>query len=121
MKIAVPTRENIVDNHFGHCEFYTIYSLNEKNEVIGKELIESPAGCGCKSNIAAVLQNMDVAVMLAGNMGMGALNVLNMHGIEVVRGCSGNTDEVVCLFLAGQVSDSGIGCGHHEHGHTCNN
>lgn len=121
MKIAVPTRENVVDDHFGHCEFYTIYSLNEKNEIIGKETMQSPEGCGCKSNIASALQDMDVAFMLAGNMGMGALNVLNMHGIEVVRGCNGDTDEVVNKFLAGNVTDSGIGCSHHGHGHTCNN
>ncbi len=119
MKIAVPTRENAVDDHFGHCEYYTIYSLNEKNEITGKEIMESPAGCGCKSNIAAVLQDMEVSTMLAGNMGMGALNVLSMHGIEVVRGCSGSTDDVVNAFLSGGIQDSGQGCNHHEQGHTC--
>ena len=27
MKIAVPTKDQVVDNHFGHCEYYTIYRL----------------------------------------------------------------------------------------------
>ena len=121
MKIAVPTRNDVVDNHFGHCEFYTVYSVNEKNEILKKEILQSSEGCGCKSNIASVLQQQGVLVMLAGNMGMGALNVLSMHGINVFRGCSGNTDEVVANFLSGQVEDSGIGCQHHEHGSTCNN
>lgn len=121
MKIAVPTRDNMVDEHFGHCEYYTIYSLNESKEVINKEILPSPEGCGCKSNIAAVLQQINVSHMLAGNMGMGALNVLSMHGINVVRGCEGNTDEVVKMFLDGQVQDSGVGCQHHDHDHVCNN
>lgn len=121
MKIAVPTRDNMVDEHFGHCEYYTIYSLNESKEVVNKETLESPAGCGCKSNIAAILQEKNVAFMLAGNMGMGALNVLSEYGINVIRGCEGNTDEVVKAFLAGEIKDSGIGCEHHDHGHICNN
>jgi len=111
----------MVDEHFGHCEYYTIYSLNESNEITGKETLQSPEGCGCKSDIASVLQQMDVGVMLAGNMGMGALNVLSMHGINVIRGCSGNTDEVINLFLSGAVKDSGIECRQHAQGHTCNN
>ena len=29
MKLAVPTRGGIVDNHFGHCEAYTVFSIDE--------------------------------------------------------------------------------------------
>ena len=27
MKIAVPTRDGRVDDHFGHCEYYTIFDI----------------------------------------------------------------------------------------------
>ena len=37
---------------------------------------------------------MGVSLMLAGNMGSGAVNVLNSQGIDVVRGCSGNVKAV---------------------------
>lgn len=122
-RIAVPTRGNNVDEHFGHCEYYTVYSISG-GKVEKKETLESPQGCGCKSNIASVLKEMNVITMLAGNMGAGALNVLGMHGINVVRGCSGNVDEVVNQYLAGSLSDSGTSCSHH-HGngsdeHVCN-
>ena len=83
MKIAIPTRDNMVDSHFGHCESYTIYTIDDNREITGKESLPSPQGCGCKSNIASVLQQMGVTVMLAGNMGDGAFNVLNLHGINV--------------------------------------
>jgi predicted Fe-Mo cluster-binding NifX family protein len=68
---------------------------------------------------------MGVSLMLAGGIGAGAINVLAAHGIDVVRGCSGNVDEVVNLYLNGELSDSGESCNHHshhhgEHGHTCN-
>jgi len=64
MKIAIPTRNNIVDDHFGHCEYYTIFTIDDK-KVINQEILPSPAGCGCKSNIGAILQQKGVNVMLA--------------------------------------------------------
>ncbi len=122
MKVAVPTRGNEVDGHFGHCEQYTVFTIGSEKKVEQSEIVPSPQGCGCKSNIAGILSEMGVTVMLAGNMGDGALNVLNMHGIDVYRGCSGNVNQLVEVFLQGNVDDSGEGCqvhGSHEGDHQC--
>lgn len=119
MKIAIPTRDNVVDNHFGHCEYYTILTVGQDNQILSSETIPSPQGCGCKSNIAGELENMGVSVMLAGNMGQGALNVLTFHHIKVIRGCSGNILEVAADYLSGKLTDSGVGCSSHEHHHEC--
>lgn len=115
MRIAVPTRGSVVDNHFGHCEAYTVFNIDENKKIIGSEMLPSPQGCGCKSNIAIVLKQKGVSVMLAGNMGNGALNVLNSQGIEVFRGCSGDVRQLTEAFLQGEVGDSGLGCQSHEH------
>ncbi|MFA6949525.1 MAG: NifB/NifX family molybdenum-iron cluster-binding protein [Lentimicrobiaceae bacterium] len=123
MKVAIPTRGNVVDDHFGHCEAYTVFTVNENKKIEKAEILPSPQGCGCKSNIGAILQQIGVKVMLAGNMGDGALNVLNSYGIEVYRGCSGNVMQVAEAFLQGKIDDSGEGCHHHEEqgeGHQCN-
>ena len=122
MKIALPTRDNIVDSHFGHCEKYTIYSIDENKKIVETETLPSPQGCGCKSNIAGILKQKGVTVMLAGNMGDGALYILNHHGIEVIRGCSGDVRQVTETYLEGNINDSGVGCHHHSHqeeGHQC--
>lgn len=116
MKIALPSRQDLIDSHFGHCEYYTIFTINGK-DIVDQEILPSPTGCGCKSNIAPILAGMDVKIMLAGNMGDGAVNVLNNVGIEVVRGCSGNVKEVALAWLAGSVTDSGDSC--HEHESDC--
>ena len=113
MKIAVPTRDNMVDNHFGHCGHYPIYTI-EEGRVAESSTLPSPQGCGCKSNIASVLQQMGVTVMLAGSMGEGAKNKLEAHNIRVIRGCSGVVESVVVGFLKGFVFDSGVGCVAHE-------
>lgn len=76
--------------------------------------VESPQGCGCKSDIASVLASDGVTMMLAGGIGGGAINVLNYSGIEVIRGCSGDATVVVKQYLAGLVEDSGSSCHQHE-------
>ena len=121
MKIAIPTRNQVVDNHFGHCEYYTIYTIDENQKIINQTRDDSPEGCGCKSNIASVLEEKGVTLMLAGNMGVGAKNKLESHHIQVIRGCSGPVEQVLNDWLQGKIKDSGELCDHHECGsHSIN-
>ncbi len=126
MKIAVPvTSTNQVDGHFGHCEFYSIYNISTDGKITEINTIPSVQGCGCKSNIAGVLAADGVTIMLAGGIGGGAINVLNNAGIDVIRGCEGDAQEVVKSYISGSISDSGESChqhaGHHGEGgkHQC--
>jgi predicted Fe-Mo cluster-binding NifX family protein len=116
MKISLPSRQNRVDQHFGHCEYFTVFTVNENREIVSEEMVSSPESCGCKSNIAQTLAKMGVRMMLAGNMGQGAVNLLNGYGIDVLRGCAGDVKEVTRNWLAGNLTDSGIACSLHEHG-----
>lgn len=113
MKIALPTNGKEVDGHFGHCQCFTIFTVDDDNKIASQETLTPPSGCGCKSNIVPQLADMGVSVMLAGNMGGGAVNVLSSNGIEVVRGCAGDVREVTEAWLTGQIHDSGIGCQPH--------
>jgi predicted Fe-Mo cluster-binding NifX family protein len=123
MKIALPSRGSFIDDHFGHCESFTVFTINENDEIESRETIPSENGCGCKSGIAGVLKEKGVEIMLAGNMGDGAVNVLERHDIAVFRGCRGDVTEVTRAFLRGELNDSGESCSHHhgegEHGHQC--
>jgi len=96
-KVAVPTRGGMVAS---------------------ENRVDSPDGCGCKSDIASVLAKGGVTLMLAGNMGEGAVRVLKANGIDVIRGAAGDARSVIDAWLAGSVKDSGIGCTAHE-GHDC--
>ncbi len=118
MKIAVPTRNNQVDDHFGHCEQYTLFTISEDKKVEHVELLNAPPGCGCKSAIIPLLRQKGVNTMLAGNMGQGAVDKLTRAGISVFRGCSGNIRELVDLYLLERVTDSGQTCDQHQHGHS---
>ncbi|MEX1384080.1 NifB/NifX family molybdenum-iron cluster-binding protein [Lutibacter sp.] len=124
--IAIPvTKNNQIEDHFGQCEFYEIYTISEETNIVATKILASEQGCGCKSNIAQVLSEHGVTIMLAGGIGQGAINVLNKFNIEVIRGCTGNTKEIVTNFLKGEILDNGITCAHtheheHEHNHQCN-
>ena len=120
-KIAIPVNNfNQIEDHFGHCDFYNIYSVEEGGKIVEIKTIDSDQGCGCKSNIASVLAENGVTIMLAGGIGQGAINVLNACNIQVIRGCSGNTEEIISQFLEGKILDSGETCSHHhEPNHQC--
>jgi predicted Fe-Mo cluster-binding NifX family protein len=122
-KIAIPVDiNNQLEDHFGHCDHYEIYSVFEK-KIVAVESLTAEQGCGCKSNIASVLAEHGVTLMLAGGIGAGAINVLNKCNIDVVRGCSGTINDIVTNFIEGKLIDSGESCLHHEHehghGHQC--
>lgn len=126
MRIAVPVKDNDqVDDHFGHCSFYDIFDISPTDEIKKMKRIPALQGCGCKSDIAGILAADSVSVMLAGGIGNGAINVLNNAGISVIRGCTGNSAEVVKNYLSGIINDSGVSCRHHaglpgnSHSHLC--
>ncbi|MDD2244846.1 MAG: NifB/NifX family molybdenum-iron cluster-binding protein [Dysgonamonadaceae bacterium] len=118
MKLAIPVnKNNEVDGHFGNCDMYTVVTLNDKNEIIDTDTIASSKGCGCKSDIAKMLAAQGVTNMLVGGIGTGAVNKLNEAGIEVVRGCSGNVEELAVNFATGKITDNGSNCEHHHNHH----
>ncbi len=58
-----------------------------------------------------------------GTCGGGAVCVLGSHGIEVIRGASGDARKAVEAFVRGTLSDSGLGCSGHgsDADHRCGN
>jgi len=120
MKIAVPARDGIVDEHFGHCKEFLIFRV-EGEALVEEQAIPSLEGCGCKSGVAAVLARSGVTHLVGGNMGEGAVRVLGSQGIRVVRGATGPARAAAEAFARGTLADSGLGCaGHGEAGHECN-
>lgn len=123
MKIAIPSKaNNMIDDHFGHCEFYTIFSISENHQVANETTLPSPQGCGCKSDIAFTLAQMDVTIMLAGGIGNGAINKLSQQNIQVIRNCKGDIHNLIDAYLSGHLKDGGSSCSAHENhsDHTCN-
>ena len=119
LKLAVPTRASQVDEHFGHCESFTIYSIDDAKAVVSQESFIPLAACGCKSNLIPTLIDMGVSVLLAGNMGEGAVMRLQQAGIKVFRGAAGDVGEAVQAWQNGTLKDNNLLCAAHGPDHEC--
>lgn len=117
-KVAIPTKGEMVDNHFGNCEKFTIYTLSDSKEIQAEENFKSPESCGCKSNLAADLAESGVTVVLAGGMGQGAVNKVKAENIEVFIGSAGKAKEALNKWLNGDKGNWSI-CPPHEEGAEC--
>lgn len=103
----------MIDEHFGHCEAFTIVTI-EGNSVVDRMRLVPPPACGCKSNLVSTLTDMGVSVLLAGGMGEGASRLLGQNGIKTVRGASGSVDDAILAYMAGRLIDDGNVCQTHE-------
>jgi predicted Fe-Mo cluster-binding NifX family protein len=117
IKIAVPSRDGQVDEHFGHCGYFTVLSIGPDNAIAAEETFSPPAECGCRSNLVSDLLAMGVTTLIAGNMGQGAAVKLRQSGIAVVRGAAGPVREAAAAFLEGRLKDRDELC--QAHGHDC--
>lgn len=116
MRIAVTYDEGEVFQHFGRTETFKVYEVEEQ-EILSSEIIGSNgSGHGA---LAGVLAQSGIDVLICGGIGGGAQMALSDVGIEVCAGASGNVDDVIKAFLAGELVSSGVNCNHHGEGHTC--
>jgi predicted Fe-Mo cluster-binding NifX family protein len=115
--IAIPTNGEQIEDHFGQCKFYTLVKVSSDNKIVSQESFPTPQGCGCKSNLVEILAEKGVNIMIAGNMGQGAKNVLGSAGIKVLCGFSGSIEQALDLYLnKGFKGDEKV-CEHHHHAH----
>ena len=119
-KIAIPTVNDTVDDHFGHAELFLIYQVSSNKEIESKEFYVPAKGCGCKSGLAGDLKNIGVTTLLAGNMGRGAQNTLKSNDIDVITGFSGKADDAVQKWLSGDFARTYELCSGGHNGHACN-
>lgn len=117
MKIAIASEGKHVSGHFGHCEGFTIYEV-EEGKALNKNFVPNP---GHRPGFLPVfLKDLAVNVIIAGGMGETAQELFNRNGIEVVVGASGFCDDLVQQYLNGQLKSTGSVCKEHQHEGHCN-
>ncbi|AKL96426.1 dinitrogenase iron-molybdenum cofactor biosynthesis protein [Clostridium aceticum] len=116
MKIAVASENGMVTEHFGHCESFYIFDV-ENNQIVNSKSIPNP---GHRPGfLPNYLNDMGVNVIISGGMGSGAIDIFNEKGIEVILGASGNAKAVVEKYLQGNLKSVGSACHQHQHQHEC--
>lgn len=110
MKIAVASEMGIVTEHFGHCEYFAIFQV-ENNHIVKRDSVQNP---GHKPGfLPNFLNEMGVNVIISGGMGGGAVEMFNERGIEVIIGANGDVNIAAEQYLRGVLKSTGSIC--HEH------
>ena len=116
MKIAVASEGKMVTEHFGHCENFNIFEV-ENNQIAKIDSISNPGHRpGFLPNF---LYEMGVNVIISGGMGGGAVEIFNEKDIEVITGASGTAETAVNNYLQGKLKSTGSVCHEHQHQDEC--
>lgn len=116
MKIAIANEGRYVSEHFGHCEGFTIYEV-EESKVLKKDFIENPGHRpGFLPNF---LKQLGVDVVIAGGMGETAQQLFAQNNIGVIVGIRGNSDDVIQQYLRNELKSTGSICMEHQHKGYC--
>jgi predicted Fe-Mo cluster-binding NifX family protein len=108
MKIAIPASsdklEANLDPRFGRCQYFLIVDSDSMDfNAIPNDSINAAHGAGIQA--AQIIANMGVDVVITGNVGPNAFNVLFASGIKIVTGASGNIKDVIEKFKSGQLKE----------------
>ena len=112
MTYAVPVSGDALATHFGHCEQFALFDVDEeKKEVTRKELVPSPEHQ--PGLLPQWLAEEGVSVVLAGGMGPRAQDIFRQNRIEVVMGVlEGDPEKAVMNYLNGILATGDNICDH---------
>jgi len=109
MRIAVsatgPTLDDEVDPRFGRCRYFIIVDP-ETMQFEALENSSSTAGGGAGISTAQIIASKEVDIVLTGNCGPNAFQVLSVAGIKVVTGASGAVQDAIQSYKTGHLQPS---------------
>lgn len=115
LKIAIPTDGTNISSHFGKCENFTIFDI--ENSVIKSKTSISTEG-NLHGLLPTFLSIKGVNAVIVEGMGDGARNNLIKNKIEIISGVSGDIDQAISSYLEGALESTNTGCAGHSHEHN---
>jgi predicted Fe-Mo cluster-binding NifX family protein len=114
MRVAIATDGENVAAHFGHCERYTLFSIDGQDQIAEQGEIRTP---GHQPGVLPpLLSDNRVEFVVAGGMGPRAQQMFAEFGIRTVVGVTGKVADAVKALAAGTLAGTGEPCpgGMHE-------
>ena len=109
-KFAIPTLNEKLTAHFGHCEKFAIVDV-EDDKVVNEEFIVPPVHQ--PGVYPKFLADQGVHVIIAGGMGQRAQDLFHQNQIETIVGASSEDPEIlVKKYLEGNLSNGDNTCDH---------
>ena len=112
MKYAIPVSSGVMSPHFGHCEQFALFDVEEQEkEIINQEMVTAPEHA--PGLLPRWLAEKGVSVVIAGGMGPRALDIFQQNGISVVLGAvESNPETAVLNHLSGTLTIGDNVCDH---------
>jgi ATP-binding protein involved in chromosome partitioning len=112
MRIAIPLAQGKLSLHFGHCDQFAIFDIDDSvNKVINREDATPPAHA--PGVLPKWLHENNVSVIIAGGMGQRAQQLFAQNDIKVVVGASnGSPEELVSAYLEDKLETGDNICDH---------
>ena len=118
MIVATTYQDGQIFQHFGRCEEFKLYDIQD-GKVVSSAVIGSNGYT--HGGLVSVLITNRVEVLICGGIGGGARNLIEGQGIKLLPGAQGDSDACVAAFIAGSLEyDPDTECHHHDGGdHAC--
>ena len=112
MRIAVPLAQGKLSLHFGHCDKFAIFDIDDKtSKIINRKDATPPAHE--PGVLPRWLHENNVSVIIAGGMGQRAQQLFAQNNIEVVTGVSAQSpEELVSAYLQNTLETGDNICDH---------
>ena len=112
MRIAIPVAQEKLCMHFGHCEKFSVFNIDEENrEISSREDLDPPPH---QPGLLPVwLAERGVTNVIAGGMGQRAQSIFSDNNIEVTVGAQGeDPEDIIKSYLKGSLSVGSNICDH---------
>ena len=110
MRIAIPVTDGLVSPHFGRCEEFVLFDVEDGELKNRASLVPPPHEPGA---FPAWLKEQGADAIIASGMGGRAQALFEVQGIEVVLGTpQGNPDDIIAMYLNGTLPSGENVCEH---------
>ncbi|HUW63175.1 MAG TPA: NifB/NifX family molybdenum-iron cluster-binding protein [Spirochaetia bacterium] len=114
MKIALPVAGGQLCTHFGHCERFHIFDIDQgSQEILRVSTLNAPPHE--PGLLPRLLSEEGVNVVIAGGMGSRAQELFDQNGVKVVTGAdptTGSPEDILRFYLSGSLHTGANVCDH---------
>ncbi|MFC2044533.1 NifB/NifX family molybdenum-iron cluster-binding protein [Chloroflexota bacterium] len=112
MRYAIPVSGGVVSPHFGHCEHFALFDVDEPTKkILKKEFVPSPEHQ--PGLLPEWLAEQGASIVIASGMGLRAQSLFQQNGIRVIMGAlESDPEKAVLSYLNGQLDTGDNICDH---------
>ena len=111
VKLAIPSENEKLCSHFGHCQQFAIYNI-ENDKILKSEFVNTPEHT--PGAFPKFLNELGVKVVIAGGMGNKAQAHFKNQGIELITGADEpELNILVQNYIEGKLESKEVKCNHH--------